>query len=292
MLRLEGVSKVFKAGTFGGTRVTAVADVSFELRPGEVVSLIGESGSGKTSIGRMVLRLTDVSSGSIFFDGRDIAGIGGRGLRQYYSSVQGVFQDPFSSYNPVFKADRIFELIRRPFLSHIDDEEWNERLHASLRGVGLEPAAVLGKFPHQLSGGQLQRLLIARALMLYLKLLVADEIISMLDASTRTDVLNILGDLASGGLAVLFITHDLSLGHYISDRTVILRRGRIVETGATKRVFASPRHSYTKMLLDSVPQVNARWSNGRTPRAPRPDDDAIGPLVEVEPGHFAAAEVW
>ena len=128
--------------------------------------------------------------------------------------------------------------------------------------------------------------------MLDLKLLVADEIISMLDASTRTDVLNILGDLASGGLAVLFITHDLSLGHYISDRTVILRRGHVVETGATERVFSSPRHSYTKMLLDSVPQLNARWSSGTTMPAARPDEEAIGPLVEVEPGHFAAAEVW
>jgi ABC-type oligopeptide transport system ATPase subunit len=260
MLRLEGVTKVFRAGTFGGQRIPAVTDVSFEIGPGEVVSLIGESGSGKTSIGRMVLRLTDVSDGSIVFDGRDIAGIGGRGLRDYYAHVQGVFQDPFSSYNPVFKADRVFELIRWPFLPHLDDEEWHDRLRASLEAVGLVPAAVLGKYPHQLSGGQLQRLLIARALMLDLKLLVADEIISMLDASTRIDVLNILGDLASGGLAVLFITHDLSLGHYISDRTVILRQGRVVEAGATKTVFSKPQHAYTKMLLDSVPQLGSRWS--------------------------------
>ena len=162
----------------------------------------------------------------------------------------------------MFKADRVFELIRRPFLPQLGDDEWNARLRASLEAVGLEPAAVLGKYPHQLSGGQLQRLLIARALMLDLKLLVADEIISMLDASTRTDVLNILGDLAAGGLGVLFITHDLSLGHYISNRTVILRRGRVVETGATPKVFSDPRHPYTKMLLDSVPQLNARWSSG------------------------------
>ena len=289
MLRLEGVTKVFKAGTFGGTRIAAVTDVSFEIRPGEVVSLIGESGSGKTSIGRMVLRLTDVSDGSIVFDGRDIAALGGRGLRDYYAHVQGVFQDPFSSYNPVFKADRVFELIRRPFLPHLDDEEWRDRLRASLEAVGLEPAAVLGKYPHQLSGGQLQRLLIARALMLDLKLLVADEIISMLDASTRIDVLNILGDLASGGLAVLFITHDLSLGHYISDRTVILRHGRVVEPGATPSVFSNPQHSYTKMLLDSVPQLT-RVVGGGAPRGRGSTSDAIGPLVEVDSGHFVASE--
>ncbi len=290
MLRLEGVTKEFKAGTFGGKRIPAVTDVSFDIRPGEVVSLIGESGSGKTSIGRMVLRLTDVSAGSIVFDGRDISGISGRGLRGYYASVQGVFQDPFSSYNPVFKADRVFELIRRPFLPNLGDDEWKARLRKSLEAVGLEPAAVLGKYPHQLSGGQLQRLLIARALMLDLKLLVADEIISMLDASTRTDVLNILGDLAAGGLGVLFITHDLSLGHYISNRTVILRRGRVVETGATPKVFSDPRHPYTKMLLDSVPQLNAKWSNGHGTRVGGLDDEPIGALVEVEPGHFVATE--
>ena len=290
MLRLEGVTKEFKAGTFGGKRIPAVTDVTFDIRPGEVVSLIGESGSGKTSIGRMVLRLTDVSAGSIVFDDRDISGISGRGLRGYYANVQGVFQDPFSSYNPVFKADRVFELIRRPFLPELGDDEWQARLRASLEAVGLEPAAVLGKYPHQLSGGQLQRLLIARALMLNLKLLVADEIISMLDASTRTDVLNILGDLAAGGLGVLFITHDLSLGHYISNRTVILRRGRVVETGATPKVFSDPRHPYTKMLLDSVPQLNARWSSGPAARGGWDDEEVIGPLVEVDAGHFVASE--
>jgi peptide/nickel transport system ATP-binding protein len=234
----------------------------------------------------MILRLTDVTSGSIVFDERDNSGLEGRGLRGYYSSVQGVFQDPFSSYNPVFKADRVFSLIRRPFLPKLSDEAWEERLHTALKGVGLEPSAVLGKYPHQLSGGQLQRLLIARALMLELKLLVADEIISMLDASTRIDVLNILGDLKARGLGVLFITHDLSLGHYISDRTVILRRGRVVELGATERVFASPQHPYTRMLLDSVPQLGTRWSSERVVAG---DEDGAGPLVEVGPGHFVAS---
>ena len=290
MLRLEGVTKEFKAGTFGGKRIPAVSDVSFEIRPGEVVSLIGESGSGKTTIGRLVLRLADVTEGSIRFGDQDVTRLDGRGLRGYHARVQGVFQDPFSSYNPVFKADRVFDLIRRPFLPSLGDDEWRDRLRASLEAVGLEPDAVLGKYPHQLSGGQLQRLLIARALMLELELLVADEIISMLDASTRIDVLNILGDLASRGLGVLFITHDLSLGHYISDRTVILRHGRVVELGATRTVFSDPRHAYTKMLLDSVPQLNTKWSSSR-PRLDGPrDDTAIGPLVEVAQGHFVASE--
>ena len=260
MLQLDNVSKVFKVGTFGGKRFTAVSQVSLTVTPGEVVSLIGESGSGKTTVGRMILRLTPVTTGSIVFDGTDVAQLSGRRLRSYYKQVQGVFQDPFSSYNPIFKADRVFELVRRAYLSDLSQSEWNARLHDSLEAVALQPADVLNKYPHQLSGGQLQRMLIARALMLELKFLVADEIISMLDASTRIDVLNLLGELKERGLGVLFITHDLSLGNYISDRTLILRHGRIAELGATQKVFGDPQHPYTRALLASVPQLHRKWS--------------------------------
>jgi peptide/nickel transport system ATP-binding protein len=153
--------------------------------------------------------------------------------------------------------------------------------------VSLDSDTCLGKYPHQLSGGQLQRLLIARALLLDIELLVADEIISMLDASTRIDVLNLLGELKARGLGILFITHDLSLGNYISDRTVILRRGRIVEIGTTERVFGNPLHPYTRMLLASVPHLHRKWDE-------RPEADAAadggGELVEVETGHLVALE--
>ena len=287
MLSLDGVTKVYRAGTFGGTRVPAVAGVSFDVRPGEVVSLIGESGSGKTTVGRMILRLTDCSAGTITCDGVDVATLGGRGLRRYYGAVQGIFQDPFSSYNPVFRVDRVFGMIRGPFLPGLSDAEWNDRLRTALEAVVLEPADVLGKYPHQLSGGQLQRLLIARALMLDLRFLVADEIISMLDASTRIDVLNLLGDLKVRGLGVLFVTHDLALGNYISDRTVILRRGRVVETGATQKVFGSPAHPYTRMLLTSVPQLSTKWDVTTTPAAPV-GDDVDGPLRPIDDDHFVA----
>jgi peptide/nickel transport system ATP-binding protein len=291
MLHVERVTKEFKVGLFGSKRLTAVSDVSFDLAPGEIVSLIGESGSGKTTVGRMILRLTPASGGSITFDGVDVAQLEGGALRRYYASVQGVFQDPFSSYNPVFKADRVFDLVRGPFLPELDDDAFQERLHRALEAVGLEPADVLDKYPHQLSGGQLQRLLIARALLLDLKVLVADEIISMLDASTRIDVLNLLGDLKARGLGVLFVTHDLSLGHYISDRTIILRRGRIVELGATPRVFSNPAHPYTQMLLTAVPHLHEKWdSGGGTAAAAVVSEAADGPLVEVEPDHYVASD--
>ena len=290
MLALDGVSKVYKVGTFGAKRLRAVNDVSFQVATGEVVSLIGESGSGKSTIGRMVLGLSWATKGKITFDGQDVSRLA-KERRAYYADVQGVFQDPFSSYNPIFKADRVLTLVKG-FFPGIGRAEWDEKVEQSLNDVRLEPGACLGKYPHQLSGGQLQRMLIARALLLDIKLLVADEIISMLDASTRIDVLNLLGDLKARGLGVLFITHDLSLGNYISDRTVILRRGEIVEAGATGKVFGNPLHPYTRMLLSSVPQLHTKWSTA-TPRPPvEPTSDAAASrLVEVEPDHLVAAGV-
>jgi oligopeptide/dipeptide ABC transporter ATP-binding protein len=261
VLRLDTCSKVYKVGAFGGKELLAVRDVTFDVKPGEVVSLIGESGSGKSTIGKLILRLYGVTRGAITFEGENIAELGGGRLKEYYRQVQGVFQDPFSSYNPIFKADRVFDLVRREFFPSLSGPEWTRKLEASLEAVSLEPAAVLNKYPHQLSGGQLQRLLIARALLLDIKLLVADEVISMLDASTRIDVLNLLGELKERGLGILFITHDLSLGNYISDRTVILRRGTVVEVGATGKVFGNPQHPYTKMLLTSIPHLHKKWDD-------------------------------
>lgn len=309
MLRLDGVSKVYKIGTFAGKELHAVSDVSFDIEDGQVVSVIGESGSGKSTIGKMILRLISISSGTILFDGVDISTLKGGGLKEYYRKVQGVFQDPFSSYNPIFKADQVFKIIREEFYPAIKGLEWDSRVENSLRAVGLNPGDVLNKFPHQLSGGQLQRFLIARALLLDIQFLVADEIISMLDASRRMDVLNLLADLKSSGLSILFITHDLSLGYYISERVVILYRGCVVEMGSTEGVYYNPLHPYTQMLMACVPRLDEKWeevevelkaqqsvlSEGcvyyeRCPLSARDGDcGAERPaLVEAEPDHFVA----
>ncbi len=293
MLRVERISKTYRIGAFGGTDLQAVRDVSFDVRPGEVMSLIGESGSGKSTIGRMILRLVSPTTGTISLDGEDIAALHRRKLKEYYRWVQGVFQDPFSSYNPIFKVDRVFSMIRSEFFPELDGRGWTAKLDASLEAVSLTPDDVLGKYPHQLSGGQLQRLLVARALLLDIRYLVADEIISMLDASTRIDVLNLLADLKQRGLGIVFITHDLSLGNYISDTTVILRRGSIVEMGATAKVFGDPRHPYTRSLLASVPLLSSKWSsgeplhtaNGSEPATPAQESR----LVAVEDDHLVAA---
>lgn len=292
MLRLDNVSKTYRVGSFGRGRLVAVRDVSFELQPGEVLSVIGESGSGKSTIGRMVLRLLQPTAGSITHDDVDIAGLRGSALKEYYRHVQGVFQDPFSSYNPIFKADRIFSLVHAGFFPRVGRDEWDGRLHDALESVCLNPNDVLHKYPHQLSGGQLQRLLVARALLLDIRYLVADEIISMLDASTRIDVLNLLADLKGRGLGILFVTHDLSLGNYISDRTIILRHGCVVEMGATEKVFGDPRHPYTQNLLASVPLLHTRWEQDGSRRVAeaRPDTQGGAPrLVPVEDDHLVAS---
>jgi peptide/nickel transport system ATP-binding protein len=268
--------------------------------------LIGESGSGKSTIGKMILRLISTSSGAIYFNDVNVSTLRGGALKEYYRSVQGVFQDPFSSYNPIFKADRVFEVIRDEFFPRMPAAQWHDKLEKSLVAVGLNPNHVLDKFPHQLSGGQLQRFLIARALLLDVRFLVADEIISMLDASTRIDVLNLLADLKARGLSILFITHDLSLAYYISERAVILYRGCVVEMGSTGRIFDNPIHPYTRMLMASVPRVDKKWGEAEAeldikhPMAPggcvyfercsgAADDCCTRPrLVEAEHDHLVA----
>jgi peptide/nickel transport system ATP-binding protein len=309
MLKLDKISKVYRVGTFGGKELQAVSDVSFGIEAGEVVSLIGESGSGKSTIGKMILRLISISSGTILVNGVDISTLKGHELKAYYRNVQGVFQDPFSSYNPIFKADRVFKIIREEFFPGAKGPEWSDRVNRSLEDVGLNPDQVLDKFPHQLSGGQLQRFLIARALLLDIQLLVADEIISMLDASTRIDILNLLIDLKSRGLSILFITHDLSLANYISERAVILYRGCVAEMGATERIFDHPLHPYTKMLMASVPRLDKKWGKVEVDlkakhsdlsggcvyfeRCPLPAKDEgcardRPALIEIERDHFVA----
>jgi len=307
MLSLDGVSKVYTTGTFGGKELLAVSDVSFDVKEGEVVSLIGESGSGKTTIGKLILRLISISSGAILLNGVDISTVQASGLKDYYRKVQGVFQDPFSSYNPIFKADRVFRVIRDEFFPEVEGGEWNTKVESALQAVGLNPGDVLNKFPHQLSGGQLQRFLIARALLLDIQFLVADEIISMLDASTRIDVLNLLVDLKARGLSILFITHDLSLAYYISERAVILYRGHVVEMGATERLYGNPLHPYTKMLMAAVPRLDQKWEEvevklgatqaelgrgcvyfERCPAAHKDCETQRPTLIEVDSDHFVA----
>ena len=305
MLKLENVSKAYKTGTFGGKSLQAVKDISFTIKDGEVLSLIGESGSGKSTIGKMILRLISTTNGKISLDEKNIQEYPDK---DYYRKVQGIFQDPFSCFNPIFKADKVFRTVHEEFYPQIPEQEWQEKTLQTLRSVGLNPEHVMDKYPHQLSGGQLQRFLIARALLLDIQFLVADEIISMLDASTRIDVLNLLAELKARGLSILFITHDLSLANYISERAIILYRGCAAEIGDIENVFNHPCHPYTQMLIASVPRLDMEWDheimsvevsvNGGAPasgcvykgRCPCVFElcKETPPMFEVAPGHLVS----
>lgn len=271
IMSIQNLTRVFKSGVFRPVYTVAVKDVSFDIKRGTILSLIGESGSGKTTIGKLILKLIKPTSGHIYYKGKDVAEIDDKEeLREYYKKVQGIFQDPFATFNPLYRVDRVFNMIFDSFGLDISNRE--EKIIKALQDVNLNPERVLGKFPHQLSGGQLQRLLIARTLLMDVDVLIADELISMLDASTRIGILNLLIELCKEkGMSVLFITHDLNLGYYISDESLIMYKGRLVEKGDTKKIYENPVHPYTQMLFKSVPEIGNRWD---------PDEEFLPEKVE------------
>jgi oligopeptide/dipeptide ABC transporter ATP-binding protein len=232
--------------------VHAVDNVSLTIMPGTTKGLVGESGSGKSTFGRLVLRLIDPTSGQIFFEDQDITTLKGGGLRNLRRNIQIVFQDPHSAFDPTAS---ILASIREPMQTHLHTsaKEQTERARHLLELVGLAPH-YLDRFPSELSGGQLQRIAIARALTLEPKLLVLDEPVSSLDVSTQAQVVNLLRDLQQRlGLAYLLIAHDLSVVRHVSDRIAVMYLGRIVEEGPSESVYLTPRHPYTEALLSAIP---------------------------------------
>ena len=231
-----------------GASFRAVDEVSFALHAGEVLGLVGESGSGKTTLGKTVLRLYRPRGGRILFQGRDIGAMGEGALRPLRRNMQMVFQDPLSSFNP---RQRIGEALALPLSLHgiAAGRQLRPAVADLLRRVGL-PDSFRGRYPHELSGGQLQRVAIARALSLSPTLVVADEPVSKLDVSVRAQILNLFRDMQrESGVAMLFITHDLRVARYLCDRIAVMQRGKMVELGATEQIFSTPAHPYTRMLL-------------------------------------------
>ncbi|MBF0337446.1 MAG: ATP-binding cassette domain-containing protein [Nitrospirae bacterium] len=260
LLRVSGVVKHYSSalGLFKQKSVvTAVDGVSFSVDANNVFALVGESGCGKSTVARMIVRLTEPDAGEVLFKGVDIFGLRAGALKAYRRSVQIIFQDPFASLNPRMS---IFATLSEPLRIHriVPNSQYREKVADLLHTVGLTPD-VMNRYPHEFSGGQRQRICIARALTLSPELVVADEPLSSLDVSIQAQILNLMLELKQRiGLSYLFISHDLHVVQYFSDDTGVMYLGRIVEQGATEAVFTQPLHPYTQMLIDSVPQINPK----------------------------------
>ena len=247
-----------RSGVFGRirARVHAVEDVSFSLHAGETLALVGESGCGKSTTGRSILRLVEPHSGSVLFEGQDVRALDRAGLRAARQRMQMIFQDPFASLNP---RKTVGGAIAEPMMVHglLDRSQARERVSELLRKVGLSPD-MASRFPHEFSGGQRQRLCIARALALEPRLLVADEAVSALDVSIKAQVINLMMDLqAEMGLAYLFISHDIAVVERVSHRVAVMYLGEIVEIGPRASIIENPQHPYTKRLIAAVPVPDA-----------------------------------
>lgn len=245
--------------------VHAVDDVSFEVKRGEVLALVGESGCGKSTLALALMGLEKPTSGEIVIEGQDITPLRGQGLKRMRRNIQMIFQDPYESLNPMMT---IGDIVAEPLVVHGlagDKAERNERVQQALADAGLKPAAnFMQRLPHELSGGQRQRVVIASALVLEPAILLADEPVSMLDVSIRAEILNLLAELRRGrGISILFITHDLGTVAYLADRIAVMYLGRIVEIGPALQVLQEPQHPYTRALLSVVPVPNPRLRRQR-----------------------------
>lgn len=256
LLRVSGLTKHFpvKSGIFLRTtgHVHAVDDVTFDLDVGETVGLVGESGCGKSTVGKTLLRLHEPTAGQVLFEGRDITTMGRGELRQLRRDIQIILQDPFESLNARHTVGKILE---EPFVIHRIGTTQERRRWAGelLERVGLSPAAA-SRFPHEFSGGQRQRIGIARAIALRPKLIVCDEAVSALDVSIQSQILNLLLDLQREmHLALIFIAHDLAVVKHVSDRIAVMYLGEVVETATANNIYATPRHPYTQALISAIP---------------------------------------
>ena len=254
LLRISNLSKAFDAGGpfWRRDKALAVDNVSLEVRPGETLGIVGESGSGKSTLLRVVLHLIRPTAGQILFEGQDIWSLSGRQLRKTRRRMQAVFQDPASSFNP---RHSIGAILAAPLEVYDIGTRASRRTKVveALELVGLHPS-LAQRYPHQLSGGQRQRVAIARAIMLRPALVLADEPTSALDVSVQAQVLNLFKAMRRElGLTYVFVSHNLGVIRYISDHVAVMRLGQIVEVGPSETIFSSPRHEYTRALLDAVP---------------------------------------
>jgi peptide/nickel transport system ATP-binding protein len=290
LLEAQNVTRIFGGGLLHKGHTVAVDGVSLAInedRP-SITTIAGESGSGKTTLARLLLGLIQPTHGSILYRGHSLTAMDGRVRKTFRREVQAIFQDPYEAYNPVYKIDQTLTTPVRKFRLGHSREESRQRIEDSLRMAGLRPEETLGRYPHQLSGGQRQRIMVARALLLNPRVILADEPVSMVDASLRATILESLVKLKRElGISLVYITHDLTTAYQVSQNIYILYRGSVAEVGSVEKVIRDPQHPYTRLLVNSIPlpDPDIRWGsqNEVQPKSTAP----TGPAKELRGCKFA-----
>jgi len=264
LLELQHISKVYSRGVISPNATVALQDISLTLREDEptILTVAGESGSGKTTLAMLLLGFITPTTGQIIYRGKNITMLHGKERMAFRREVQAVFQDPFAVFNPFYTVDHLLTVPIRRFKLARSRADARKKMDEALTAVGLRPEDVLGRFPHQLSGGQRQRINVARALLLKPRLLIADEPVSMVDASLRANILETLRNLQRDhGVSIIYITHDLTTAFHIAKSIIVLYRGGVMEAGDVDQVIKAPKHPYTQLLVDSIPWPNLdqRW---------------------------------
>jgi peptide/nickel transport system ATP-binding protein len=263
LLEARHVTKSFGGGLLDRDPIAALEDFSFAIdseRP-SITAIVGESGSGKTTLARMLLGLVAPTSGQVLYQGRDLHALSGAERRAFRRDIQAIFQDPYGVYNPFYRVDHVLTTPVAKFRLAKTRSQARSLIEDALRAVGLRPEEILGRFPHQLSGGQRQRVMVARALLLRPRMIVADEPVSMVDASLRATILGSLRQLnQERGISIIYITHDLATAYQVADNIIVLYRASVAEAGDVERVVKLPQHPYTRLLIASIPQVSTERS--------------------------------
>ena len=273
LLEARNVTKVFGGGMFRRNQIVAVDNISLELSGDEpsVTVVAGESGSGKTTLARLLLGIIRPTSGEVLYNGQDIGKLRRAERKNFRREIQAVFQDPFESYNPFYKVDHVMTAPAAKFNLARTSAGRRKLVEEALEMVGLRPDETLGRFPHQLSGGQRQRVMVARALLLRPRVIVADEAVSMVDASLRATILeNLLTLNTEFGISIIYITHDLTTAYQVGQNIVVLYQGAMVEAGDVELVIKDPKHPYTQLLVSSIPHPdpNKTWEDDEVASTP------------------------
>ncbi|MDF2983768.1 MAG: oligopeptide transport ATP-binding protein appF [Devosia sp.] len=259
LLEIRNVTKVYQRGLLSSHAKIALKEFNLILPEDDpsILTIAGESGSGKTTLAMLVLGFITPTTGEILYRGKNITTLRGAERMAYRREVQAVFQDPFAVFNPFYTVDHLLTVPIKQFKLAKSGKDARNKMDEALTAVGLRPEDVLGRFPHQLSGGQRQRINVARALLLKPKLLIADEPVSMVDASLRANILESLRNLhRDHGVTIIYITHDLTTAYHVADTITVLYRGDVVEKGDVETVIRNPQHAYTRLLVDSIPWPN------------------------------------